>query len=56
MEEITKINIELIQICKAFNLGDLIDSIMLNENNGFIETQFITNKGIFIHYFKTSSI
>jgi hypothetical protein len=54
MEEITKINIELIQICKAFNLGDLIDSIMLNENEGFIETQFLTKKGIFIHYFKKS--
>jgi len=48
-----EIKTELLQICEAFNLGAFKSSRTLTENKaGFIETEFVTDKGTFKHYFK----
>ena len=43
---------EILQICKAFNLGSFINMMKIKENNGFVETEFLTNKGIYTHYYR----
>jgi len=44
---------ELESICEAFKLGAYISSKTINTGlNGFIETEFTTEKGIYRHYFK----
>lgn len=48
---------ELESICEAFKLGAYISSKTINTGlNGFIETEFTTEKGVYRHYFKYQGI
>ncbi|AGO49657.1 hypothetical protein Phi13:2_gp047 [Cellulophaga phage phi13:2] len=44
---------EVLQICKAFNLGEYKSMVSYSgEVNGFIKTRFETSKGRYNHFFK----
>ncbi|AGO48788.1 hypothetical protein Phi46:3_gp044 [Cellulophaga phage phi46:3] len=44
---------EVLQICKAFNLGEYKNMVSYSgEVNGFIKTRFETSKGRYNHFFK----